>query len=57
MAINISNTDTRKILKYLNDAALLYDSQKGQRNVCRAWVIRQMTQKLNKKLLTNKTQC
>ncbi len=48
--MEISKTDILKIMKYMNDAALLYDSKKGQRYVCRAWVIRQMTTKLNKKL-------
>lgn len=50
--MEICKTDIQKILKYLNDAAVLYDSQRGQRNVCRAWVIRQLIVKLNKKLLT-----
>ena len=50
--MEISKTDIQKIVKYLNDAAVLYDSQPGQRNVCRAWVIRQLIEKLNKKLST-----
>lgn len=52
MAINISNTDAQKIIKYLNDAALVYDNMQGQRYSCRAWVIRRTTRKLLKKLPT-----
>jgi hypothetical protein len=35
---------------YLDDAAKLYDTQRGQRYVCRAWVIRRLIEKLNRKL-------
>lgn len=54
--MEISITDLRKIVKYLGDAAGVYDQMPGQRNVCRAWVIRQLIKKLNRKLSTNKTQ-
>lgn len=47
---DISKTDIQKIIKYLSDAAVLYDTMHGQRQVCRAWVIRQLITKLNKKL-------
>lgn len=52
--MDICKTDIQKIVKYLNDAAKIYDTLPGQRNVCRAWVIRQQTKKLEKKLLTLK---
>lgn len=51
--MDICKTDMQKIIKYLDDAARVYDTMHGQRNNCRAWVIRQMIKKLNKKLLTN----
>lgn len=54
--MEISITDLRKIVKYLGDAAGVYDQMPGQRNVCRAWVIRQLIKKLNRELSTNKTQ-
>lgn len=50
--MEIRRTDVEKIIRYLSAAAELYDSQPGQRNVCRAWVIRQTVRKLNKKLST-----
>ena len=52
--MEICKTDIQKIVKYLNDAAKIYDTLPGQRNVCRAWVIRQQTKNLEKKLLTLK---
>ncbi|MEG2599884.1 MAG: hypothetical protein RSA66_10475, partial [Muribaculaceae bacterium] len=52
--MDVCKTDMQKIVKYLSDAAVLYDRQQGQRNVCRAWVIRQMTRKINNKLFTQK---
>ena len=48
--MDVCKTDVRTIIKYLGDAAGLYDRQRGQRNVCRAWAIRRLTEKLNKKL-------
>lgn len=50
--MEISKTDVQKIIKYFDDAVKVYDSLPGQRNRCRAWVIRQMKKKLEKKLLT-----
>lgn len=50
--MGICKTDMQKIIKYLDDAAKVYDSLPGQRNNCRAWVIRQMIKKLEKKLFT-----
>lgn len=50
--MEICKTDMQKIIKYLDDAAKVYDSLPGQRNNCRAWVIRQMIKKLEKKLFT-----
>lgn len=49
--MEICKTDVKKILAYLDDAAKLYDTQRGQRNVCRAWVIRRLIEKLNRKLI------
>lgn len=48
--MELSKTDARKIVKYLDDAAKIYDTLPCQRNVCRAWVIRQQIKKLEKKL-------
>lgn len=50
--MDICKTDVQKIIKYFDDAAKVYDTQPGQRNVCRAWVLRQMKQKLEKRLFT-----
>ncbi len=52
--MEICKTDTMKIIAYLDDAAKLYDTRPGQRSVCRAWVIRRMIDKLNKKLSKSK---
>lgn len=53
--MEVCKTDMQKIIKYLDDAAIMYDNHPGHRNVCRAWVIRQLIKKLNKKLVvTNK---
>lgn len=48
--MEVCKTDIRNIIRYLDDAAKLYDTQQGQRSVCRAWVIRRLIKKLNKKL-------
>lgn len=53
--MEICKTDIQKIVKYLNDAAKIYDTLPGQRNVCRAWVIRQQTKKLEKKCRANES--
>lgn len=50
MNYEISKTDLARTLKYLSDAAALYDSTPGQRNVSRAWCIRQLIRKISKKL-------
>ena len=47
---DLCKTDLQRIIKYLDDAAALYDKQHGLRNSCRAWCIRQLTQKLKKKI-------
>ncbi len=49
--MDVCKTDVKKIVAYLDGAAKLYETQKGQRNVCRAWVIRRLAEKLNNKLL------
>lgn len=51
--MEICKTDVKKIVAYLEGAAKLYDMQHGQRYVCRAWVIRRLTEKLTKKLKSN----
>nr|DAK08451.1 MAG TPA: hypothetical protein [Caudoviricetes sp.] len=51
--MEVCKTDVRTIIKYLDDAAKLYDTLPGQRSVCRAWVIRRLIKKLNKKLSKN----
>lgn len=53
--MEISKTDVHTIIKYLNDAAKLYDQQRGQRYVCRAHMIRQLINKLNNKLIKNES--
>ena len=53
--MEISKTDVLKIIKYFDDAAKVYDTLPGQRNVCRAWVLRQMIRKLEKRLFTINT--
>lgn len=50
--MEISKTDVQKIIKYFDDAAKVYDTMPGQRNNCRAWVLRQMIRKLEKRLFT-----
>lgn len=50
--MDVCKTDVQKIIKYLDDAAKIYDTLPGQRNVCRAWVIRRQIRKLEKKLFT-----
>ena len=52
--MDICKTDIRTIIKYLDDAAKLYDAMQGQRFVCRAWAIRQLVEKMNVKLNKNK---
>lgn len=54
--MEVSKTDMLRIVKYLGDAALLYDKQPGLRMSERARVIRQLNRKLNKKLSTIKLQ-
>ena len=41
-------TDLKKIVSYLNDAAKLYEALPMQSMKCRAYMIRQLTQKLTK---------
>ena len=48
---DICKTDLQRIVKYLDDAAALYDQQHGLRFTSRAWCIRQLTDKLKKKKL------
>lgn len=53
--MEICKTDVKRIVAYLEDAARLYDTRKGQRNVCRAWVIRRLIGKIEKKLSKTET--
>ena len=52
--MEVCKTDMQRIIKYLGDAALLYDRQPGLRMSERARVIRQLNKKMNKKLSTIK---
>ncbi len=47
---DICKTDLRRIIAYLDAAAALYDKQPGLRASSRAWCIRNLITKLNKKL-------
>lgn len=47
---NISKSDIRSLVRYLSDAAQVYDQMRGQRHVCRKEMIRRMVAKLNNKL-------
>ncbi len=46
--MEISKTDTNKIVSYLNDAAKLYDALPMQSMKSRAHMIRQLTDKIKK---------
>lgn len=48
--IAISKTDIRKVISYLNDACRLYEALPMQSLKNRAFVIRQLTAKLNSKI-------
>lgn len=50
--MDICKTDVQKIIKYFDDASKVYNTLHGQRNVCRAWVLKQMSRKLKNKLIT-----
>lgn len=50
--MEVCKTDVQKIVKYLSDAASLYDKQQGLRMKGRAWTIRQLIKKLDRKLTT-----
>lgn len=47
---NVSRSDIKSLVRYLSDAAQVYDQMRGQRYVCRAEMIRRQVAKLNKKL-------
>lgn len=47
--MDICKTDIKTIIRLLDDAARLYDMQRGQRFVSRAWVIRRLIKKLKNK--------
>ena len=47
--IPVSRTLIDRTIKYLDDAAQLYDSIPGQRAVCRAWCLRQLIDQLNRR--------
>lgn len=51
--MDVCKTDMQRIIKYFDDAAKVYDTLPGQRNNCRAWVIRQLNNKLRTKLNNN----
>lgn len=52
--MEICKTDIDKIVRYLDDAARLYNEMKGQRYVSRAWCIRRLSSKLKSKINSKK---
>lgn len=50
--MEVCKTDIEKTIKYLEDAANLYDTTKRQKDKSRAWFIRRLAVKFRKKLLT-----
>lgn len=46
----LCKTDTKTIIRYLDDAAKVYDQRPGLRNASRAYMIRKLIHKLNHKL-------
>ena len=48
--MDISKTDLQKIIAYLNDAAQLYDALPMQSLKCRAFMIKQLTDKLKNRI-------
>lgn len=48
--MEISKTDLQKIIAYLNDAAKLYDALPMQSLKSRAFMIRQLTEKLKNRI-------
>lgn len=48
--MEISKTDLQKIIAYLNDAAKLYDALPMQSLKCRAFMIKQLTDKLKNRI-------
>ncbi len=56
--MEVSKTDINTVIKYLEDAAKLYDALAAlpmQKASCRSHMIRQITQKLKTKLSNDKT--
>lgn len=51
--MEISKTDTQKVIAYLNDACKLYEALPMQSMKSRAYMIRQLTTKLKSKLESN----
>jgi len=47
---DLCKTDLQRVIKYLEDAAALYDQQHGLRYSSRAWCIRKLIVKLKKRL-------
>lgn len=47
--MEICKTDLARIIKYLTEAALLYDQRGSLSARCRAWSIRQLVEKLEKR--------
>lgn len=50
MLMEISKTDLNNVIKYLEEAAKLYDALPMQKCKCRAYMINQLTTKLKSKL-------
>lgn len=49
--MEICKTDMQKIIKYLDDAAKVYDNLPGKRNTCRAWVYQTTDKKVAKEII------
>ncbi len=48
--MEICKTDVKTVIRYLDDAARLYDERKGLRYSSRAYMLRRLVNKLNNKL-------
>lgn len=56
--MEVSKTDINTVIKYLEDAAKIYDALAAlpmQKAACRSHMIKQITQKLKTKLSNDKT--
>ena len=47
--MELCKTDIQTIIKYLNDAAIVYDKKQGKRMGCGEWILKRLIKKLIKK--------